>query len=147
MADYNYFTKNIDKMGEDFIAMKNSKDFAYEAPMIFRQLAKKRIDLEKYGHYFQDIQFLNTCITVAEEKIGFHFISANSIKYVIDVNSQSGIPVEPIYMQVYTSHMNTYTAYQIVYDHLTKLKETKDLHYVHYLAAALSNNINIANAL
>ena len=39
----NYFSTNINRFGESFLDMKNSRDIQNDAPRIFRELARKNI--------------------------------------------------------------------------------------------------------
>lgn len=146
-GEYNYFSQNIQKMGEEFLSFKNSKDFEREAPAIFRQLARRQIDLGKYGHYFLERQFLESCINVANQKVLFHSASANGIYFYIDTMNKANIQVDPYYLVVHKAHSETSQAYSVVYQHLVALRDTENLGHLKALASVLSTNRTLGNAL
>lgn len=145
--EYNYFTQNIQKAGEEFLAFKNARDFEREAPMIFRQLARRQIDLSKYGHYFLEKQFLESCINVASKKVMFHSTSANGIFFHIDYLNRTNSYVDPYEVEVYKSHYETSEAYSVVYRNLVALRDSENLGYLKTLANILSTNRALGNAL
>jgi len=145
--DYNYFTQNIQKFGEEFLLFKNSKDFEREAPIIFRQLARRQIDLGRYGHYFLEKQFLESCINVANQKVLFHSASATGLFFYIDNMNKANLYIDPYYLVVHKSHSETAQAYNVVQSNLTMLRDTENLNHLKVLANILSTNRVLAQAL
>lgn len=146
-SNYNYFKNNIDNLGEEFLAYKNSSDFKREAPIIFRQIARKKIDLESYGHFFLERQFLQSCIDAAMDKIRFHGASADGLQNFINMSIANGFYYDPYYDDVLRQHINTCNAYNIVYSYLNELKNTQNLNYLYAMADTLISNMTLSKAL
>lgn len=146
-SNYNYFKNNIERMGEEFLSFKNSSDFKREAPIIFRQIATKKIDLESYGHFFLEKQFLQSCIDSAIEKARFHGASADGLQALISMSISRGVYYDPYYDEVLRQHINTSNAYNTVYSFLINLKNTQDLNYLYAMADTLSSNMTLGKAL
>ena len=61
-AKTNYFKQNIDRLGEDFIALTPPEQIQGQAKRIVKELVKGDIELEKFGQYFLDLKFLDNLI-------------------------------------------------------------------------------------
>ena len=137
----NYFTTNIERIGENFLDYKNSKDIYYDCPNIFRQLARKQIELDKYGHFFFDLHFLNACIDACNEKAMFASISFNAMQLYCQVNfynkGMQQIPQEILY--VMDTHKNSWRAYATISYYLTLMRSTGCITYLYNLVEALNN--------
>lgn len=146
-SNFNYFKNNIERFGDEFLAYKNSTDLKREAPIIFRQIASKKIDLESYGHFFLEKQFLQSCIDVAIEKIRFHGASADGLRFLISASTSNGLYYDPYCDEVLRKHINTCNAYNIVYGYLNQLKMSQDLNYLYAMADTLISNMTLSKSL
>lgn len=62
----NYFSINIQKFGENFLAQKSAQDIQRDAKKkIFKDMVFGNIDYDTYGKYYIDSNFLDNLITVA----------------------------------------------------------------------------------
>lgn len=145
--EYNYFTQNIQRMGEEFLSLKNSKDFQREAPNIFRQLARRQINLETYGHFFLEKQFLDSCINVAYETILVNQALVTSLNYYISNMTLMYGKVDPYYYTIYKSHDEKLKAYTVVHQHLVALRDSGNINYIKSLASVLTTNRVLGGAL
>lgn len=132
-----YFSNNINRIGENFLDFKNSRDIYFDAPNIFRQLSSGKIDLEKYGHFFFDIPFLTACIETAHQKALYHQISYNGV-YFMACNMQV---VTEDYSNVLDTHRRAYLAYSLVFNYLSWMKATGNINYLYQLKDQLSSKV------
>ena len=145
--DYNYFTQNIQRMGEEFLMLKNSKDFQREAPNIFRQLARRQIDLEMYGHFFLEKQFLESCINVANEQILMNKAISIGLGYYVDSMTYMNGGVDPYFLTILKMYRDKCEAYTIIHQHLCLLRDSGNINYIKSLASVLTTNRTLGNAL
>lgn len=134
----NFFSQNIRKNGENFLDLKNSKTMQRDAPRIFREIARGNIDLLKYGHYFLDMQFLESLIVTANNEFIFHNISYAGVMNLIASATMHREQVDVAVTQVLETHKRRAEAYNIIFNYLTMLKNTRDLNYIYALANNLS---------
>lgn len=126
----NYFTDNISRFGEDFLKQKNPKNLDMDAIRVFRDLAKGKIEIEKYGKYFLDDTFIDALIKKADENFALYDISYKGV---------SLIPNKDSYVQsVLTKHGRSSQAYKIILKYLYDVKELKNYKYLY----GLVSNIN-----
>ena len=120
----NYFINGINKIGENFLDYKNSKDIYYDVPTIFRQLGRKQIELDKYGHFFFDIPFLDGCISACNERSNFAGISYNAMYMMASQYTNAGQQVPPNIASVMDAHQNTWRVYQTISYYLQLMRNT-----------------------
>lgn len=131
----NFFTKAIQRYGEDFINKIHSMEMKNATSQIFRELAKGRIDIQKHGHYFLDTQFLEICLSEAIEKLNYHAINYQATNWYINnfrVNSK-------VYLDVLEQNRKYCNAYNLIVTHFTNLKMTGDIGHIFALANLLRN--------
>lgn len=114
----NYFSTNINKFGEAFLDLKNSRDIQNDAPRIFRELARRSINLEVYGHYFLEKHFLDNLLDVAKKKTIFHNTTYQTMQYAVNVMYMNGQLVEQNIVNVMTTHKNIAETYNVIYYYL-----------------------------
>ena len=125
----NYFSRNIDRFGENFLSIKTPADLYRDAAQIFRDFAQGNIDIPDYEKYFKDTQFISLLIQQAYIKWEFHNISALAVQammnnpqmmqaYPLDLNKVTG---------VLNSHSSSASAYMIIYNFLTEFVNLGDI--------------------
>lgn len=125
----NYFSRNIDRFGENFLSIKTPADLYRDAAQIFRDFAQGNIDIPDYEKYFKDTQFISLLIQQAYIKWEFHNISTIAVQtmmnnpqimqnYPLDLNKVTG---------VLNSHSSSASAYMIIYNFLTEFVNVGDI--------------------
>ena len=125
----NYFSRNIDRFGENFLSIKTPADLYRDAAQIFRDFAQGNIDIPDYEKYFKDTQFISLLIQQAYIKWEFHNISTIAVQtmmnnpqmmqaYPLDLNKVTG---------VLNSHSSSASAYMIIYNFLTEFVNIGDI--------------------
>ncbi len=125
----NYFSRNIDRFGENFLSIKTPADLYRDAAQIFRDFAQGNIDIPDYEKYFKDTQFISLLIQQAYIKWEFHNISTLAVQammnnpqvmqaYPLDLNKVTG---------VLNSHSSSASAYMIIYNFLTEFVNVGDI--------------------
>lgn len=125
----NYFSRNIDRFGENFLSIKTPADLYRDAAQIFRDFAQGNIDIPDYEKYFKDTQFISLLIQQAYIKWEFHNISTVAVQtmmnnpqvmqaYPLDLNKVTG---------VLNSHSSSASAYMIIYNFLTEFVNVGDI--------------------
>ena len=125
----NYFSRNIDRFGENFLSIKTPADLYRDAAQIFRDFAQGNIDIPDYEKYFKDTQFISLLIQQAYIKWEFHNISSLAVQammnnpqmmqaYPLDLNKVTG---------VLNSHSSSASAYMIIYNFLTEFVNVGDI--------------------
>ena len=125
----NYFSRNIDRFGENFLSIKTPADLYRDAAQIFRDFAQGNIDIPDYEKYFKDTQLISLLIQQAYIKWEFHNISALAVQammnnpqmmqaYPLDLNKVTG---------VLNSHSSSASAYMIIYNFLTEFVNVGDI--------------------
>lgn len=76
----NYFSINIQKFGDNFIAQKSAQDIQRDAKKkIFKDMVFGNIDYDVYGQYFTDPNFLDNLITVAMIEKDVHEVTGQAL--------------------------------------------------------------------
>ena len=131
----NYFMQNIQKSGETFLEYKNSRDIYFDSPSIFRQLSRKQIDLERYGHFFQEVNFRDACISAAQQRALESDIAYNGIVCMIQMYNGN---VHPATHGVMESHRKASIAYNLIFTYLSEMRRTGDINWLYALVTELS---------
>lgn len=134
----NYFTRNIKDKGNDFVYMKTAKDLEYDAPTVFRDIAKGRVDINKFGGYFLCPQFMESMLKVAHEKYMYHIISFNGVNMMITEYMNKGQMVDKVVIEVNENHKRLSEAYSIIYQTLMYVRTTQDITNLYILPSQLS---------
>lgn len=141
----NYFINNIERTGENFLDFKNSKDIYYDCPTIFRQLGQRKIELDKYGHFFFDIHFLEGCITACKQKEQFYGISYNATYQMVMSYTNNNMETPAEITSVMETHMNAWKAYSTISYYLQGMRNTGNFQYLYRLADILYTNHILRN--
>lgn len=135
----NYFSQHIRERGENFISFKNSRDLQNDALKIFRELARGQIDINKYGNYFLDPQFLNSCLQAAWNKYSYHSISQTGVDLYISQLMGKGMMPDNTVISVKEDHKRKAEAYTLIYNSLYSLGHTGDTSVLFVLVNQLQN--------
>jgi hypothetical protein len=129
----NFFTQNIDRYGENFLDYINARAIQNASINIFRGIAKGKINLDKYGHYFTFNQFLEPCIESARAKYLLYSVSYRGVECLI----RSGISSADV-VSVLDYHKRCFEAYSIILQELNNIKVDKDVSHLYIMANKLS---------
>ena len=135
----NWFTKQQQKYGNEFMRHLDARTIQNSALQIFRDLARRKIDLRMYGHIFQDTNFLECLIIEANKHMqfhGFNFIASNW--YTAQNFDTNGI--DPRYqLVVLEENKKRAKAFELIVHNLNAIKQTSDVNYIYALVDALNN--------
>ena len=143
----NYFINSIERVGENFLDYKNSKDIYYDCPTIFRQLGKKQIELDKYGHFFFDKPFLEGCIASCNQRAMFAGISYNGMYLMVLGYKNKGMQIPQEVSNVMDAHMNTWRAYSTIAYYLNGMLASGNIQYLYRLTDILYTNHILRNSI
>lgn len=135
----NYFVQNIKERGEDFIHFKSPRDLQNDALKIFRELARGQIDINKYGKYFLDPQFLNCCMQSAWNKYSYHSISQTGVDLYITQLMNQGMMPDNTVISVKEDHKRKAEAYALIYNSLCAIGQTGDTSTLFVLVSQIQN--------
>ena len=130
----NFFTQNIEKYGDNFLDYINARTIQMQSINIFRNIAKGRVNLDKYGHYFTFSQFLEPCIESARSKYEVCAITLNAMQCYIYSGASS-----PAIASTFDYHKKNYEAYSIILQQLNNIKMDNDVTHIYTMANALSS--------
>lgn len=107
----NFFTKQIQQGGENFLDNKDINTLLRDAKNVFRDLAHQSINIEKYYNYFLNGQFINALIQAANDEFFESSMIYQGIEMQIHSMSNSGIMIDPRVIQIrekWALHTNAY---------------------------------------
>lgn len=133
-----YFSKEIQRNGENFLDYKNPRNLEGDSIRLFRDLANDRVNIEQHGHYLLQPQFLEALIQASYSKLVLHDISYNSINFYMNNLVQNNIQPDVNMPSVLEYHRRRCEAYSVIHNALLYLKSSKDLNYLY----VLKNNIS-----
>lgn len=114
----NYFSLNIEKYGDNFLATRPVSDIQRDArKKIFKDMIYGNIDYGIYGKYFQDITFLDNLIVQANSLAMRNQIIATAL-----YNYQLTVYSDPTIRQIYQQYFNIYQIYAIISKYLSWVK-------------------------
>lgn len=129
----NYFSQNIKEFGENFLKYKNPKNIENDAMRVFRDLARRKVDIDKYGSYFLDDTFITILIKVASEK----YIYFNVAWTGVDLLANTSQP-NPDVINVLDKLSRSKQAYNIILLALNEIKRTRNYAYLYSLVSQLN---------
>lgn len=144
--NYNYFSQEIQRNGANFLDRKSASDIQKDAPNIFRQLSRGKIDISQNIEYFRNEYFLQNCIDVAQTKFNYHSVSRLGIQTLMNVraNDPSYTQMEyDLYNAVFSEHQACEIAHKIILDHLTIFKNTEDQNSLLIMVGLLTQYRNV----
>lgn len=137
-----YFTQSIQQYGENFLQYKNARDLEMDAIKVFRGLARGNINIDRYGCYFLEPQFLNACVQAAYSKLTYFKISYDGVNLLKDNIFASGRTPDPNIIMILDHHKKSAEAYNIILTGLYNIRNTNDINYLFCLANSLSDYKN-----
>lgn len=111
----NYFTRNIQENGEDFILRKNVQEIEYDFNSIFRDISRGKVDMYKYVNYFTEQQFIVTLQKIALDKHIENSIIYTSVTQEINrLVCMYGGNIDSIYYNIQEKSKRLSEAYAII---------------------------------
>lgn len=129
----NYFTQNIKELGENFLRHKTPRDLEFDANRIFRDLAKAKIQIEKFGGYFLDDTLSMCLMKVANEKYIYYNVIWSGVNMLLQAQPSNG-EVLSVFQKVSRSR----EAYLTILSCLDAVKKSQDFHYLYGLVSQLN---------
>lgn len=132
----NFFTKNIQRSGENFLESMNAMDMQRGAIMLFRDLARGNVNIETYGVYMLDYQLLENCLIAANGRLTLHSINFTGVSMYATALSPN-IPDNVTAILNYDK--DCALAYEIIVRELNNLRNTGDLNHLIVMVNNLRN--------
>ena len=134
----NFFIQMRNQYGENFLNFIDSRSLYLKAIQIFRQMSRGQIDVVQEGKYFLDERLLQACISAITAKLNMHSISAQGIEALQEkIRLNGGIPDASI-IGVGEFHSKSTDGYNLIYNHLMIINQTRDLSVLLTLVANLN---------
>lgn len=124
MARTNYFKRQEDNRGENWIQSMRPEDIQYSAKSLFKEMIKGNIDYQKYSMYFLDPKFMDNLIINAENEYSANSLIYNALVYYINI-----CPLPEVNVQI-THHDALVKIYSAIYQRLKMVKETSNVGYL-----------------
>lgn len=144
--NYNYFSQEIQRNGANFLDRKSAFDIQRDAPNIFRQLSRGKIDINQNIEYFKNEYFLQNCIDAAQAKYNYHSVSRLGIQTLMNIraNDPSYTQMEyDLYNAIFNEHQASEIAHKVILDHLTIFKTTQDINSLLIMVGLLTQYRNV----
>lgn len=78
----NYFTSQINKyQSQDFIPLISPEEIQRDSKRICRELIKGKIDIGKFGKYFQDSKFVDNLIIGVQSDYNFNITNLAALRF------------------------------------------------------------------
>lgn len=136
----NFFTKMIQRHGEDFLEKANSGELSNGAIQLFRDLSKGRVDIQKHGHYFLNQRLLDVCITEANIKAKYYNTHVQALTFFI---TNCGEQFQPDFYQQCARSLESdnkaLQAYNLIVYYLNGIYATGDPNILPGMISALRN--------
>lgn len=116
----NYFTSQINKFQtEEFVNLMAPEEIQRDAKRVCRELIKGKIDIGKYGKYFQDAKFVDNILIGTQYEYNFNSANLQALKYY-----DSQFPgYQQIIYNIYVSNILSY-CYGLIMERLQYLKSS-----------------------
>ena len=116
----NYFTSQANKFQtEEFVNLMAPEEIQRDAKRICRELIKGKIDIGKYGKYFQDAKFVDNILIGTQYEYNFNSTNLQALKFY-----DSQYPgFQQIIYNIYVSNILSY-CYGLIMERLQYLKSS-----------------------
>lgn len=137
----NYFQQNISQNGVNFLQNKNAQQLKNDMIRVFRDLSKRNIDVEKDGEFFLDIGFISIAIDTAFDNYNIYYANYQGNLHL----KQLGVyrSNEAFIDSLMASNQRKYEAFNLIYNYLFQLRESKDVRILNTLMSALDSYRNV----
>ena len=132
----NYFSQNIKEYGEDFLKFKNPRTLEIESNKIFRDLAKNSVQINKYGNYFLDKDFIMILIKQANKKYIYYNVCYNGIYTMAHLQPQ--VAQDKDVLGTLESINRSRSAYEILINCFIAIQNTGDYKNLYSLSSQLN---------
>lgn len=132
----NYFTRNVQQFGDDFLVQKTAQDLQRDAKnRIFKDMVYGNIDYTVFGKYYLDGRFLNQLIVTAEEELVIHQVYREALQYY-DINVPGNIKVRDILMK----EINVEAVLNSMVSTLHLVRDTNNIGYLPGFSQSISGH-------
>lgn len=125
----NFFIQMREQYGENFLNFIDSRSLQLKSLQIFRQMARGQVNVTEEGKYFLDERFLQACIIAIKNKKEFYDISAAGVGTLFQDSTVAA---------VLDYHTRASEGYNLIYNILLSINQTRDLSLLLTLVANLS---------
>ena len=110
----NYFTQNVQRKGENFLAEMRPDTLSRDAIRIFREMTQGRINFQDCEQYIGDPTMLATLINVSYNRWAECNIIHESLAYYISQNSAAGHVINEGYISAQEKYKSMRDVYAII---------------------------------
>lgn len=136
----NYFTQAIQRCGKDFVNTANIQQLQYDAPRIFRDLAKGAVDIAQCQEYLMNERLATVLEQQALQTYIYNSEIFNSIDYRINGMAYNQQPVDQYIIALREEWKCRVAVYQIIHYNIQNFRVTKDVNFILAMAAQIANN-------
>lgn len=128
---YNWFTKQIDQKGKDFMSQLSKQQISNDALSIIRDMVYGRIDYNEFGQYFYYKDFLIILIEKSIDRQRYYSCNLEALRMYLSCVAQGMIYMDNesrLYMQnTRDENFNLYTIYNTVLNALVLCLNTNTI--------------------
>lgn len=130
----NYFAMEIKNGGENWLAKKTSDKLQFDAIRVFRDLARRNVNVQTDGQWFLNPQFLECCINSAYTKLFYYRTCFAGVTELINKGQTDASTAA-----VANSLKRSVEAYNIIYVGLNDIRMTGDPNVLEVMMGNLWN--------
>lgn len=134
----NFFIQMRTQYGENFLQFIDSRSLQLKSLQIFRQIARGQVNVQEEGKYFLDQRLLQACLFSVSNKKEFYEISADGVTALDEKIRSTGQATGATVAAVLDYHIRAAEGYNLIYNTLLIINQTRDLSVLLTLAANLS---------
>ena len=134
----NFFIQMRTQYGENFLQFIDSRSLQLKSLQIFRQIARGQVNVQEEGKYFLDQRLLQACLFSVSNKKEFYEISADGVTALDEKIRSTGQATGATVAAVLDYHTRAAEGYNLIYNTLLIINQTRDLSVLLTLAANLS---------
>lgn len=138
----NFFDQSKKQFGENFLNFMDSRTLQLKSAQIFRQLSRGQINVEDNAQYFLNPQLMEAMLLSSKNKYDLFSISANGLQYQQIDLANKGVELDSKCLAVMEYNKTCAQAYQLIYNTLMTINNTRDTSSLYYLVNALSQYRN-----
>lgn len=110
----NYFTQNVQRNGENFLAEARPEQLSRDAIRIFREMTQGKINYQDCEQYIGDPTMLSTLISVSYNRWVECSYIFESVNYYVTQNAAAGFTVDSGYISVMEKYKSMRDVYAII---------------------------------
>ena len=132
----NFFSRNIEQYGEDFLSTFNAKQIQNGVMSVFKDMAYGNLEVSKYEPQFLHPNFIEAAITVIDVNLFIHQVHVTSETFLI--NNDATFRLNERALQVVINDRTSLELYTLLRNNMVSIRETRDLRYLTGLPYQLS---------